>query len=485
MYDSEGDSAPMKRSTIVGAVVILLPLILSSHSVFAYGLFDQDPDWVYHLSASWWCNLITANLNTDSIPDMILGDLSKDQIQTFIGNGDGSFDLFQSIPLTNPIWLETSDVDLDGDLDIVLMCESDHYMYTLLNDGAGNLSSPISSYIHTGGENFVVALFDADTLPDIVLGNGPGNIYYSHGNGDGTFEEAVKIYDENYGAYALDVADLDSDDDLDIVLLAWERLSVLFNDGDGTVTWGGYYGPFAGPVEGGDIDIAHLDNDEFLDVALTAGEGMGTETVYTFLGNGDGSFDITGPGWLGGIAPFNQVIATDFDLDGYNDVFLCGRGGLLAIMLNSGDGLLIDPMEFGCNAASKQGAVADFDSDGDFDIAFVSGNVPNFYIHVHLNKLNPQWIEGSEGATSSLELETAPSPFSANLGITYSLTESGHVELSIYDLSGRCMGSVENCWRAAGTHTIVWSPEESIPDGCYIIVLNTSEDRVLRRCVKL
>ncbi len=483
MYDSEGDSAPMKRPKIAGAVVILLPLILSSHSVFASGLFDQDPDWVYHLSASWWCNLISANLNTDSIPDMVLGDISKDQIQTFIGNGDGSFDLFQSIPLTNPIWLETSDVDLDGDQDVVVMRENSPSIYTLLNDGTGNLSTPISSNIDAGGESFVIALFDADTLPDIVLGNGPGNVYYSHGNGDGTYEVAELIYHENCGAYALDVADLDSDDDLDIVLLAWERLSVLFNDGDGTVTWGGYYGPYEGPFPAGHITIAHLDNDEFLDVALTAGEGMGTNTVFTFLGYGDGSFDITGPGWLGGIATFTHVIAEDFDLDGYNDAFFCGF--YLSIMLNSGDGLLINPMEFGSSAASKQGAVADLDSDGDFDIAFVSGDVPNFYIHVHLNKLNPQGIEGSEGTVNSLELIASPSPFSSNLAITYSLPESGNVEMSIYDLSGRFMGSIENCWKAAGTHNTTWIPEESIPDGCYLIVLDACAERTVGRCVKL
>ncbi len=485
VYDSEGVGAVMKRSKIAGAVIMLLPFILLSGSVSASGLFNEDPDWVYHLSASWWCNLISANLNTDSIPDMVLGDLSKDQIQTFIGNGDGSFDLFQSVPLTNPIWLETSDVDLDGDLDVVVMCEppNDGYIFTLLNDGTGNLSNPISNYIDAAGENFVVALFDIDTIPDIVLGNYPGNVYYSHGNGDGTFETAGLIYDENCGAYALDVADLDSDGDLDIVLLAWERLSVLFNDGDGTVTWGGYYGPYAGPFPAGHITLAHLDNDEFLDVALTAGVGMGANTVFTFLGNGDGSFDITGPGWLGGIASFTHVIAEDFDLDGYNDAFFCGF--YLSIMLNSGDGLLINPMEFGSSAASRQGAVADFDSDGDFDFAYVSGNVPNFYIHVHLNKLDPQGVEGSGETSSSIELLASPSPFSSSLGITYSLPEPGHVELSIYDLSGRFMGSVENCWKATGTQATIWTPEESIPDGCYLVVLDACGEQVVRRCVKL
>ena len=489
MYDSEGVGTPMRRSAIAGAVVMLLLLILSFGSVAASELFNEDPDWVYQLSTNSPCNLISATLTADSLPDIILSDSYSECIQTFIGNGDGSFNLYQTLSLANPMWLETSDVDLDGDLDIVVMCAppNDGYIFALLNNGTGNLSNPISNYIDAGGENFVVALFDADTLPDIVLGNGPGNVYYSHGNGDGTFETAELIYDENYGANALDVADLDSDGDLDIVLLACERLSVLFNDGDGTVTWGGYYGPYSGPFPAGNIDIDHLDSDELLDVLISAGEGMGTETVYTFLGNGDGSFDITGSGWIGGCA-FNHVIAEDFDLDGYNDAFLCGSEGLLAIMLNSGDGLLIDdPLEFviGSTPSSRQGAVADFDNDGDFDFAYVSGNVPNFYIHVHLNKLNPQGIEGSEGAVSSLELEIIPSPFTSNLGITYALPQAGHVELSIYDLSGRCMGSVESCWKATGTHTTVWTPDKSIPDGCYLIVLDACAERTIRRCVKL
>jgi hypothetical protein len=282
----------MKRSMIAGAVVVLLPFILLSSSVSASALFNEDPDWVYQLSTKSSCNLISATFICDSLPDLILLDSFSECIQTFTGNGDGSFELYQTLSLTHTQWLETSDVDLDGDQDLLAICTQTgtFYVFVMMNDGTGNLSSPISSYIDAGGDNFVTALFDADTFPDIVIGNGTGSVYYSHGNGDGTFEEAVQIHDENYGVCSLDIADIDSDGDLDIVLLAWQRLSVLLNNGDGTVTWGGYYGPFAGPVEGGDIDIAHLDNDEFLDVIVSAGEGMGTNTVFTFLGNGDGSF---------------------------------------------------------------------------------------------------------------------------------------------------------------------------------------------------
>lgn len=488
MYDTEGDSAPMKRSMTPGAVIMLLPLILSFGSVSALQLFSEEPDWVYQLYTNSPCNLISATLIGDPLPDLVLSDSYSECIQTFVGNGDGSFELFQTISLTHTMWLETSDVDLDGDQDLLAICTQAGalHVFVMLNDGAGNLSTPISSYIDAGGENFVTALFDADTLPDIVVGNGSGNVYYSHGNGDGTFEEAQLIYDENYGAFALDVADLDSDGDLDIVLLAWHRLSVLFNNGDGTVTWGGeYYGPFAGPVEGGHLDIAHLDSDEFLDVIVSACEGMGTNAVFTFLGKGDGSFNITGPGWLDGVY-FNQVIARDFDLNGYNDVFLCGTL-CLAVMLNDGTGMLIEPIEFfNDDAASCQGAAADFDIDGDFDLAYVYHKFGSpWEIRVHLNRLIQQGVEGSEGTVNSIELFASPSPFSSNLGITYSLPESGHIELSIYDLSGRFRESVENCWKSAGTHSAIWTPEESIPGGCYFVVLDACGERVFQGCVKL
>ncbi len=487
MYKTEGDSSPMKQSMTLGAVVMLLPLILSFGLVSASELFIEKPDWVYQLYTSSPCNLISATLNGDPLPDLVLSDSYSECIQTFTGNGDGSFELYQTVFLTHTKWLETSDVDLDGDQDLLAICTqaSALYVFVMLNDGTGNLSTPISSYIDAGGENFVVALFDTDALPDIVVGNGSGNVYYSHGNGDGTFEEAVKIYEENYGAYALDTADLDSDGDLDIVLLAWHRLSVLFNNGDGTVTWGGHYGYYAGPVDGGDIDIAHLDSDEFLDVIVSAGEGMGTNTVYTFLGNGDGSFDITGTGWIGGTGPFTHVIAEDFDLDGYNDAFFCGY--CLYIMLNSGDGMLIEPIEFFCDkAASCQGAVGDFDSDGDFDFAYVYHTASSpWEIRVHLNKLIQQDIGETEEAISSLQLDASPSPFSSSLGITYCLYEPAHIKLYIYDVSGRCIDSIEDDWKSAETHSTIWTPEESIPDGCYLVVLEACGERAVRRCVKL
>lgn len=470
-------------------VLLIIPIILYS-SVLASGLFSEDPDWVYQLSTGSPCNVIPTNLNSDLLPDLVLADSYSECIQTFIGNGDGSFVLNQTIYLEHTVWLESCDVDSDGDQDIVAICtqENSGYAFVFLNDGAGNLLAPISNYIDAGGDKFVTSLFDQDSIPDILIGNSTGDVFFIHGIGDGTFEEAQMIYDDNYGAHALDVADLDSDGDQDIVLLAWARLSVLLNNGDGTVAWGGYYGYYYGPAGWEHIDIAHLDSDVFHDVVVAAGEGMGTNSVYTFLGNGDGSFDITGPGWVDGRS-FTYVTATDFDLDGYNDVFLCGSGISLVIALNAGDGTLIcTPLEFFIlGSASRQGVVADFDLDGDIDFAYVRFDLARTScgIHVHLNKLIQLGIGDSEAAIGSFGLIASPSPFSSSLSITFSLSEPGHVELSVYDLAGRQIEILSSGSVSAGTHALVWNPAPTIPDGCYLIVLDACGERVARRCVKL
>ena len=107
---------------------------------------------------------------------------------------------------------------------------------------------------------------------------------------------------------------------------------------------------------------------------------------------------------------------------------------------------------------------------------------------VYLIKLEPETgiEEDEEERLPTITLESfTPNPFSSSMNITYSIQEQTRVELSIYDLSGRCMGSVESCWMAAGTYSATWTPNESTPDGCYLIVLEASGERAIRRCVKL
>jgi len=84
-----------------------------------------------------------------------------------------------------------------------------------------------------------------------------------------------------------------------------------------------------------------------------------------------------------------------------------------------------------------------------------------------------------------LGLCASPNPFSSSLRISYHLPEAAEARLAVYDLSGRLVENLETNSMPSGEHILTWNPEPSLPDGCYLIVLDAGGERAVRRCVKL
>jgi len=94
-------------------------------------------------------------------------------------------------------------------------------------------------------------------------------------------------------------------------------------------------------------------------------------------------------------------------------------------------------------------------------------------------------IEGGGGLPGTVQLEVSPNPFSSSLGISFNLPETAQVELSVYDFTGRLVENLESGSISAGENISVWNPDPSLPNSCYLIVLDTFGERAARRCVKL
>ena len=88
--------------------------------------------------------------------------------------------------------------------------------------------------------------------------------------------------------------------------------------------------------------------------------------------------------------------------------------------------------------------------------------------------------EGEILQTPSLDL--SPNPFSTSLEISYSLTVQEPIKLSVYDLSGRQVGVLENGIVPEGEYTSVWDAGE-LPSGCYIVMLRAGETTTTETCV--
>jgi len=76
----------------------------------------------------------------------------------------------------------------------------------------------------------------------------------------------------------------------------------------------------------------------------------------------------------------------------------------------------------------------------------------------------------------------SPNPFTSSLSVSYSIPESMQVSLSVYDVSGRMVGELENSVMVAGEHTFAWDPGV-LPSGCYLVRLVTEHGEFVRSSV--
>ncbi len=80
-------------------------------------------------------------------------------------------------------------------------------------------------------------------------------------------------------------------------------------------------------------------------------------------------------------------------------------------------------------------------------------------------------VDDSPPVAHSFGLHSAyPNPFNSSVTVEYSLEGSSHVNLSVFDLSGKKVESLIDGRMNAGNHSAVWSPED-VSSGIYIVRL--------------
>ena len=336
---------------------------------------------------------------------------------------------------------------MDGDGDADLFLGNFSYLGGVernrlyLNDGTGTFTNQTSSRIPAGVALDVttdVALVDItkDGALDILVGNsdsGGSRLYVN--DGTGTFaEESFRLPAVHLSSSGLAVADVDLDDDRDVLSVRSGSNELFLNGGSGTFVNASRpqirpddapsYDAVAGDVDGdGDVDVVFGNLNAPATLFLNDGNGIFSEApqnmpqdpVFTYtalLGDaeGDGDLDlflgVLGSGRLyvndgGGVFTDESssrlpvvsgspqaLVLGDVDADGDSDLVLAYSGSRDRLFLNDGNGVFTDdtvgrlPVDAELTRAV---ALGDVDVDGDPDLVLggfsTNGSVNRLYLN--------------------------------------------------------------------------------------------------------
>jgi hypothetical protein len=310
------------------------------------------------------------DFNNDGIQDVVAANSLTADITIFLGNGDGSFRLSQTIPI-NSNAVVVGDFNGDGKPDLASI--NGYGVFTvLLGNGDGTFASPVQYGAGTAYRNIVIADFNNDGFADLAVTDGGANsVDVFFGNGDGTFT-APTTYQLSAYPNSLAAGDFNSDGNTDLVVATETGITTLLGKGGGT-----FAAPADDPVGAcGVIVVRDLNGDGSPDIVGVTYTGL--PQLQVMLSNGDGTFSaplfFSMPG-----DDYLSLAVEDFNGDGIPDVATADRQGL-AISLGNGDGSFQPVVHYPVGAFDQFVAVGDFNGDGIADVAVSDQDATGFWV---------------------------------------------------------------------------------------------------------
>ncbi|MEX1024012.1 MAG: CRTAC1 family protein [Planctomycetota bacterium] len=368
--------------------------------------------------------VVWIDYNGDFLPDLFASNGAGLEHYLFRNEGDGSFtDVSYLIPKPDlgveEVGALYSDVDNDGDLDLLIIADNQTVLGATPAEGGPNLfyRNNGGTFTELAATNGVLdplgrrniaggfADYDRDGWVDLYLArwqpSNPDGLQsfdrILRNTGAGAFvddREATRV--DGYGRSALTCLWFDADGDLwpdlyvanagravdgveepenNDILYANHNEGVRFCDCTGDPHYFGDDSKYPRGAIAGDID-----NDGDLDLYVTDNDSEGRAPFGNalYLGRGDGLFDDNSCDLAGvcGTDSWGTGFA-DFDRDGWLDLWVGTASPFTPDLLfhNQGDGTFTTVQMIALfGNRNRGGAQADFDGDGDVDVALINQN---------------------------------------------------------------------------------------------------------------
>ncbi|MDF1798792.1 MAG: VCBS repeat-containing protein [Planctomycetota bacterium] len=204
-----------------------------------FGLAEgNDLQWIENLGGGSFAPAVRVRKTADPVTGLTLADLDGDgdrdliiavngqstgSVQRCDNLGVGQFSQLTSLwsGLANDVIATVSDVDVDGDLDVLLAVGASKEVRWCQNLGGGSLAPAFVTFTVSGTESpreIALAPINNDALPDLVLRIG-STVQVFHGHGNGSFNSAPMASIQGASKSML-VNDHDLDGKADITFLS-------------------------------------------------------------------------------------------------------------------------------------------------------------------------------------------------------------------------------------------------------------------------
>ncbi|HEY1250583.1 MAG TPA: FG-GAP-like repeat-containing protein [Thermoanaerobaculia bacterium] len=312
-----------------------------------------------------------ADFNGDEIPDIaVTGDGFA--VVVFLGVGDGTFVPQAQIDGSGQS-IVSADFDGDGAMDLAVGRPFNVDVYR--GHGDGQFDPPVTYPVSADVSHFLVAGdLNHDDKPDLVT-NDAADVSVLLNLGNGTFGVASQYPGGNpFGTvFAATIGDADGDGEPDIVAFG-STLAILSNDGTGR------FAPprILVPAFGTGVAIGDVDGDGTSDIVIAEGEPGAPDSggfVAILLGSGGGSYLAPVETWVGD-SP-NGLILRDLDGDGVLDAAVVRDqyfgSSFVGVVRGESSAAFSAANQYFAGDGARALATGDFDGDGQVD--FVTANV--------------------------------------------------------------------------------------------------------------